>query len=129
MSKNIIEAKFSSLAYFKIPIGLDLYDEKIVKEWEVSWRGLLIIDYVDGRHEVIDPCGGDDDIYVDGVDILQAEDVGMEHHFEEDDSYSKRPPTPPLTTAEWGSPEWIEACGGLEEIRRVAEIHRRPTSA
>jgi len=85
MSKNVVAAKFSAMRYFKIPIGLDLEDKKIVKAWEVYRWEVLCIEYVDGREERIDCCIEGDDTYIDGVEIIDAEDGGMEYLFEEDE--------------------------------------------
>jgi len=46
-----------------------------------------------------------------------------ESDTESEPDYSNIPPTPPLTTAERGSAEWIEAVGGVEEIQKVVEAH------
>ena len=64
--------------YFKIPDGLDLADETVVKGWEVRWRE-LIIHYADGKEEHI--CAWNE-IEVDEkrpqeAEIEKVEDCGM----------------------------------------------------
>jgi hypothetical protein len=52
-NRLVVRAAYSGPEdYFKIPDGVDLADEKVVKGWEIRWRE-LIIHYVDGRVEEI----------------------------------------------------------------------------
>ena len=64
--------------YFKIPDGLDLADETVVKGWEVRWRE-LVIHYADGRMEHI--CAYNsfdgDEKRPEEAEIEKVEDCGM----------------------------------------------------
>ena len=46
--------------YYKIPDGLDLEDETVVKWWGYKW-GMIHIGYVDGREEEIEAFNEDDE--------------------------------------------------------------------
>ena len=49
----VVVEYYPPVAVFKIPDGLDLEDESIVKNWFVKW-GRLTIEFTDGREEEIE---------------------------------------------------------------------------
>lgn len=51
MPRQILKATYTQYQYFKIPKGIDLEDETIVKEWWVKY-GELHIQYVDETKEI-----------------------------------------------------------------------------
>jgi len=87
-NRVVVRAAYSGPEdYFKIPDGLDLADEKVVKGWEIRWRE-LIIHYVDGRVEQI--CAFQefevDEKRPQEAEIALVEDCGLcGDPYEEDD--------------------------------------------
>ena len=85
----VVVEYYPPVAVFKIPDGLDLEDESIVKNWFVKW-GRLTIEFTDGREEEIEweydphndykwgtgeyPIGKIEDACAYGVDYSEDED-------------------------------------------------------
>ena len=75
--------------YFKIPDGLDLDDETVVKKWWVKWA-TLYIEFVDTKRQLleIDPHYTDEYDFkypAEGDEILDPEDVGQGDMYKEED--------------------------------------------
>lgn len=82
-TKQIVRAEYKVFSYFKIPKGLDLEDETIVRDWGVKWDQLRIY-YVDGREETIDKidCEEDDRKFPEEEPTIEdAEEYGLEDYF------------------------------------------------
>ena len=52
-NRKAVFAEYTIARWFKIPDGLDLEDETVVKYWEVEYGDLHII-YTDGTKEIIE---------------------------------------------------------------------------
>lgn len=65
----------------------------------------------------------DDDEDDNEVSIARAE-AGEEDSMD----YSEEPPSPAQPELVWGSKAWIQAVGGIEEIQRIAALHRTHVS-
>jgi hypothetical protein len=92
-TKQIVRAEYKVASYFKIPKGLDLEDETIVRDWFVKWDELRIF-YVDGREEIINriECEEDDRKYPEEEPTIEdAEEYSLEDYFtaEEDEDEDK----------------------------------------
>ena len=50
MSQQVLIAKYTSENYFKVPVGIDLEDKKVIKSYGVKWN-ILTICFVDENKE------------------------------------------------------------------------------
>ena len=81
-NRQIVVAWSGAEQVFKIPDGLDLEDETVVKNWCVKW-GILYISYVNGEEEKIEFDWEDDyGCKYPDVEIKDADEMNVE--YEED---------------------------------------------
>jgi len=87
-NRQIVVAWSGAEQVFKIPDGLDLEDETVVKDWCVKW-GTLYISYVNGEEEKIEFDWQDEHgcKYPD-VEIKDADEMNVE--YEEDNEQKCR---------------------------------------
>jgi hypothetical protein len=87
-NRKVVVADYTCKGVFKIPDGLDLEDETVVKFWCVRYCELHI-HYVDGREEqinaVYDPTEHTDWKYPDQQEIEDAEDCGIDYSDDEEE--------------------------------------------
>ena len=50
MAQQVLIAKYTSENYFKVPVGIDLEDKKVIKSYGVKWN-ILTISFVDENKE------------------------------------------------------------------------------
>jgi len=81
-NRQVVVACSSAELVFKIPDGLDLEDETVVKDWCVKW-GILYISYVNGEEEKIEFDWEDEHVCkYNSVEIMDADEHDIE--YEED---------------------------------------------
>lgn len=68
-------------AVFKIPKGIDLHDDTVVKKYYVR-RNMLYIEYTDGRMDAIEEEFNDDPQEPDETNIEDAGDWGIDPESE-----------------------------------------------
>ena len=85
-NRKVVVAHYSYSYPFKIPDGIDLEDETVVKGWGVRY-GTLTIHYVDGREEEIEPVYEIEADYKwpDEAEIVDAEDYNVEYSEDEEE--------------------------------------------
>ena len=85
-NRKFVHVKFVTYGAFKIPDGLDLEDETVVKSWGVS-LSTLYISYVDGREEEVE-CEWDVASTMEAPEwekIDDAEEWGIEYSEDEEE--------------------------------------------
>lgn len=80
-SPKVLVATYLTRSVFKIPKGVDLHDNTVVKEYNVR-RGMLFIEYTDGRTDEIEEEFYDEEKYPDETNIEDAEDWGIDPESE-----------------------------------------------
>lgn len=78
-NRQVVTCRYMVGDNFKIPEGLDLNDEKVVRSWSVKWR-VLTIQYVDGSQLEIVPEPSEYDYkrpLAGSTQIVAAEEEGV----------------------------------------------------
>jgi len=84
-NRKVVVANYFCQGLFKIPDGLDLSDETVVKCWTVRY-GTLYIYFVDGREEEIEThVDTEPDWKYPDCKIDDAEDYGVEYSEDEEE--------------------------------------------
>ena len=91
-NRKVVRATYyAPESVFKIPDGLDLEDESVVKFWGVKYN-TLHIHYVDGREEELEPTlnalDSSDYKYPQETEIEDADDCNVDYSEDEDEEES-----------------------------------------